>query len=193
MSSAMDSLSVNKQPAREEVSTVAAMSEVSNIPILEFQPLGVDHIAINPECATLACELELTSLPQNKHSEVVYDQNILSEILSNSSVSRSCPETCSEPDKSSYHHQQTIHAPLLHAIELCIDSLRASQIVKPPHDIHTGDSDCETLLKQVQPCFVSAQSLNIAQIMCLNNISSSPNINAMNNAGMLGCLNFLGG
>ena len=44
-----------------------------------------------------------------------------------------------------YDHQQTINAPLLHAIELCIDSLRASQIVKPPHDIHTGDTYCHVL------------------------------------------------
>ena len=94
-----------------------------------------------------------------------------------------------QTSESSYDHQQTINAPLQHAIALCIDSLRASQIVKPPHDIHTGDSDCETLLKQVQPYYISTQSLNFIQIMCLNCISNPPNIKVMNNAGMLGYQN----
>ena len=187
LNSAMDTLSVNQELAKEDVSTVVAMPEV-------FQPLNVNHPAVHPECVTLACELELTNLPQNEHSEDVYDhQHVLSEIQSNPQVSHTCSDVCSKPRKSSYDHQQTINAPLLHAIELCIDSLRASQIVKPPHDIHTGDSDCETLLKQVQPYSISTQSLNIAQIMCLNNISKPPNINSMNNAGMLGCQNFPGG
>ena len=194
LNSAMDTLSVNQELAKEDVSTVVAMPEVLNTPVLEFQPLNVNHPAVHPECVTLACELELTNLPQNEHSEDVYDhQHVLSEIQSNPQVSHTCSDVCSKPRKSSYDHQQTINAPLLHAIELCIDSLRASQIVKLPHDIHTGDSDCETLLKQVQPYSISTQSLNIAQIMCLNNISKPPNINSMNNAGMLGYQNFPGG
>ena len=190
----MDTLSVNQELAREDVTTVVAMPEVLNTPVLEFQPLNVNHPAVHPECVTLACELELTNLPQNEHSEDVYDhQHVLSEIQSNPPVSHTCSDVCSKPRKSSYDHQQTINAPLLHAIELCIDSLRASQIVKPPHDIHTGDSDCETLLKQVQPYSISTQSLNFIQIMCLNYISKPPNINSMNNAGMLGYQNFPGG
>ena len=53
-----------------------------------------------------------------------------------------------QPRKSSYDHQQTINAPLLYAIELCIDSLRASQRVKPLYNIHSGDSESKTLLKK---------------------------------------------
>ena len=194
LNSAMDTLSVNQELVREDVSTVVAMPEVLNTPILEFQPLDVNHTAIHPECVTIACELELTKLPQNEHSEDVYDhQHVLSEIQSNPPVSHTCSDVCSKPRKSSYDHQQTIYAPLLHAIELCIDSLRASQIVKPTHDIHTGDSDCEALLKQVQPCSISVESLNIAQIMCLNYISNPTNIKVMNNAGMLGYQNLPGG
>ena len=193
LNSAMDTLSLNQQPAREDVSSITAMSEVLNTDILEFQPLDVNHIAVHPECTTLACELELDNLPQNEHSKGAYDQHTLSEVLSNAPVLHPCSEICSKPQKSSYHHQQTINAPLLYAIELCIDSLRASQIVKPPHDIHTVDSECETLMKQVQPCSISTQSLNFVQIMCLNYISNPPSIKVMNNAGMLGYLNLPGG
>ena len=192
LNSAMDSLSPSQQPAREDVSSITAMSEVLNTDILEFQPLDVKHIADHPECTTLACELELDNLPQNEHSEGAYDQHTLSEVLSNAPVLHPCSEICSKPQKFSYHHQQTLNVPL-HAIELCIDSLRALPIVKPLYNIHSGDSESKTLLKQVQPCSISVESLNIAQIMCLNNISKPPNINSMNNAGMLGCQNFPGG
>ena len=193
LNSAMDTLSVNQELAREDVSTVVAMPEVLNTPVLEFQPLNVNHPAVYPECVTLACELELTNLPQNEHSEDVYDhQHVLSEIQSNPLVSHTCSDVCSKPRKSSYHHQQTLNVPL-HAFELCIDSLRALPIVKPLYNLHSGDSESKTLLKQVQPCSISVESLNIAQIMCLNNISKPPNINSMNNAGMLGCQNFPGG
>ena len=192
LNSAMDTLSLNQQPAREDVSSITAMSEVLNTDILEFQPLDVNHIAVHPECTTLACELELDNLPQNEHSEGAYDQHTLSEVLSNASVLHPCSEICSKPQKSSYHHQQTLNVSL-HASELCIDSFRALPIVKPLYNIHSGDSESKTLLKQVQPCSISVESLNIAQIMCLNNISKPPNINSMNNAGMLGCQNFPGG
>ena len=107
LNSAMDTLSLNQQPAREDVSSITAMSEVLNTDILEFQPLDVNHIAVHPECTTLACELELTNLSQNEHSEDVYDhQHILSEIQSNPPVSHPCSDVCSgKPQKSSYHHQ----------------------------------------------------------------------------------------
>ena len=192
LNSAMDSLSLSQQPAREDLSSITAMSEVLNMDILEFQPLDVNHIAVHPECTTLACELELDNLPQNEHSEGAYDQHTLSEVLSNAPVLHPCSEICSKPQKSSYHHQQTLNVSL-HASELCIDSLRALPIVKPLYNIHSGDSESKTLLKQVQPCSISVESLNIAQIMCLNNISKPSNINSMNNAGMLGCQNFPGG
>ena len=193
LNSAMDTLSVNQELAREDVSTVVAMPEVLNTPILEFQPLNVNHPAVHPECVTQACELELTNLPQNAHLEDVYDhQHVLSEIQSNPPVSHPCSNVCSKPQKSSYHHQQTLNVPL-HAIELCIDSLRALPIVKPLYNIHNGDFENKTLLKQVQPCSISVESLNVAQIMCLNYISNPPNIKVMNNAGMLGYLNLPGG
>ena len=120
----MDTLSVNQQLAREDVITVVAMPEVLNTPILEFQPLNINHIAVHPECTTLACELELDNLQQNEHSEDAYDQHTLSEVLPNALVLHPCSDICSEPDRFSYHHQQTLNVPL-HAIELCIDSLRA--------------------------------------------------------------------
>ena len=192
LNSAMDSISLRQQPAREDLNSITAMSEVLNTDILEFQPPDVNHIAVHPECTTLACELERDNLPQNEHSEGAYDQHTLSEVLSNAPVLHPCSEICSKPQKSSYHPQQTLNVPL-HAIELCIDSLRALPIVKPPHDIHTGDSECETLLKQVQPCSINTQSLNLVQIMCLNYISNPPSIKVMNNAGMLGYLNLPGG
>ena len=172
LNSTMDTLSLNQQPAREDVSSITAMSEVLNTDILEFQPLDVNHIAVHPECTTLACELELDSLPQNEHSEGAYDQHTLSEIQSNPPVSQPCSEICSKPQKYSYHHQQTLNVSL-HASELCIDSLRALPIVKPLYNIHSDDSESKTLLKQVQPCSISVESLNIAQIMCLNNISKT--------------------
>ena len=107
LNSAMDSLSLSQQPAREDLSSITAMSEVLNTDILEFQPLDVNHIAVHPECTTLACELELDNLPQNEHSEGEYDQHTLSEVLSNAPVLHPCSEICSKPQKSSYHHQQT--------------------------------------------------------------------------------------
>ena len=75
LNSAMDSLSLSQQPAIEDVSSITVMSEVLNTDILEFQPLDVNHIAVHPECTTLACELELDNLPQNEHSEGAYDQH----------------------------------------------------------------------------------------------------------------------
>ena len=66
LNSAMETLSVNQELARD-VSTVVAIPEVLNTPILEFQPVNVNHPTDHPECVTLACELELTNLPQNEH------------------------------------------------------------------------------------------------------------------------------
>ena len=62
LNSAMDTLSVNQEPAREDMSTIAAMSEVLNTSILEFQQLSVNHLVVHPEGTTLACELELLLL-----------------------------------------------------------------------------------------------------------------------------------
>ena len=177
LNSAMDSLSLCQQPAREDLSSITAMSEVLNTNILEFQPLDVNHIAVHPECTTLACELELDNLPQNEHSEGAYDQHTLSEVLSNSNapVLHPCSEICSKPQKSSYHHQQTLNVPL-HAIELYVDSLRALPIVKPLYNIHIGNSESKALLKQVQPCSTSVESLlkSCASTTSVNHLTLIP-------------------
>ena len=114
-------------------------------------------------------------------------------------VSPSCPEICSDPHRytsQNYHNQQAIH---LHqyAIQLCIDNLSAEQMSKhvhddDEHDIHSNDY--ETLFKQLQPCSISAQSLNTVQIMCLNySANNPPIIKAVNTSGMLVSQNLPGG
>ena len=70
--------------------------------------------------------------------------------------------------------------------------LQADHIVMPLHDIPIGDS--ETLLKQVLPCPISAQSLATVQIMCLKYIvNDPPNIDTVNDSGMLVSQNLPGG
>ena len=132
-----------------------------------------------------ASESKITNVLQKEQSCCMDNEHTSPEVVPNPPVSHPCSDVCSgKPQKSSCnHHQQTLNVPL-HAIELCTESLRA---------IHTGDSDCETLLKQVQPYSISTQSLSTVAIMCLNYISNPPNINAMNNAGMLGYQNLPGG
>ena len=290
LNSAMDLLSLCQQPAREDLSSITAMSEVLNTDILEFQPLDVNHIAVHPECTILACEPELSHLQQNEPSESAHDEHIslpdihpdssvklpcseihtcseltdpatssdhgtshfisskvikqkldnkysvnhssitplsghipvsesevtnLSQkeqlkcmasmcdehisspgVVSESPISPSHPEICSDPlrdTSQNYHDQQTIN---LHqcAIQLCIDNLSVIQTSKPvhEHDNHTGDY--ETLLKQLQPCLISAQSLDTVQIMCLNYSARDPsNIDSVNDSGMLVSQNLPGG
>ena len=62
----------------------------------------------------------------------------------------------------------------------------------PLHDIPIDDS--ETLLKQVPPCLISAQSLHTVQIMCLKyNANDPPNIDTVNDSGMPVSQNLPGG
>ena len=280
LNSAMDLLSLCQQPAREDLSSITAMSEVLNTDILEFQPLDVNHIAVHPECTTLACEPDLSHLQQNEPSESAHDEHIplpdihpdssvklpcseihtcseltdpatssdhgtshfisskvikqkldnkysvnhssitplsghipvsesevtnLSQkeqlkcmasmcdehisspgVVSESPVSTSPPEICSEPHRSNYRHQQTVNVPQ------CFIELQADHIVRPLHDIPIGDS--ESLLKQVQPCPISAQSLDTVQIMCLKySANNPPIIKAVNTSGMLVSQNLPGG
>ena len=107
------------------------------------------------------------------------------EVVPDSPASPSHPEICSEPHGCKYFHQQTIN---LHqrAAQLCIDNLPADEIANPGHvhDIYSADYEA---------CSSSAQSLKTVQILYLNYISIPPDINAMNNAGMLGYQNFPGG
>ena len=83
------------------------------------------------------------------------------------------------------------------AIQLCIDNLSAEQMSKhvhddDEHDIHSNDY--ETLFKQLQPCSISAQSLNTVDIMCLSySANNPPNIDDVNVSEMLACQNLPGG
>ena len=115
-----------------------------------------------------------------------------SEVVPDSPASLSHPEICSKPHGCKYHHQQTKNiSPVI--TELCIDNLPADKIVKPVHvhDIHSNDY--ESLFK-LQPCSTSIQPLNTVPIMCLNyNANDPPNIDTVNDSGMLVCQNFPGG
>ena len=139
-----------------------------------------------------ASESKITNVLQKEQSCCMDNEHTSSpEVVPDSPVSPSHPEICPEPHGCKYHHQQAINIST-NVTELCIDNLPANEIVKPVHvhDIHSNDY--ESLFK-LQPCPICIESLNIAQTMCLNNISKPPNINSMNNAGMLGCQNFPGG
>ena len=77
---------------------------------------------------------------------------------------------------------------------MCIGNFSADQTSKPvhEHDNHTGDY--ETLFKQVPPCSISAQSLATVQINCIKyNANDPPNIDFVNDSGMLVGQNFPGG
>ena len=144
-----------------------------------------------------ASESEVPNLSQKEQLKCMAsmcDEDISSPgVVSESPVSPSPPEICSEPHRSNYHHQQTINnSPVV--TEICIDNFSADQTSKSvhEHDKHTGDS--ESLLKQVQPCPISAQSLDTVQIMCLKyNANDPPNIDTVNDSGMLICQNLPGG
>ena len=76
---------------------------------------------------------------------------------------------------------------------MCIHNLPADEIVKPVlvYDIHSNGY--ETLSK-LQPCSPNIHPLNTVPIMCLNyNANDPPNIDTVNDSGMLVCQNFPGG
>ena len=136
-----------------------------------------------------ASESEVTNLSQKEQSRCmasICDEYISSPgVVSESPVSQSFLQICTEPHRSNYHHQQTVNVPQ------CSIELQADHIVMPLHDIPIGDS--ETLLKQLQPCSVSADPLNTVQVMCLNySANDPPNIDAVNSE-MLVCQNLPGG
>ena len=169
------------------------MDDHEHIPSHEVVPVP----PVSPTCSEHILESEVTNLLQKEQSMCMDHEHIpSSEVILDSSVPPSCPEICSDPHRytsQNYHNQQTIH---LHqcAIQLCIDNLSAIQTSKPvhEHDNHTGDY--ETLLKQLQPCLISAQSLDTVQIMCLNySANNPPNIKAVNTSGMLVNQNIPGG
>ena len=148
-----------------------------------------------------AFESKITNLPQKELPYCMDDNHAhipSPEVIPDPSVSPSFPEICSDPHRytsQNYHNQQTIN---LHqcAIQLCIDNLSADRMSKQvhyeEHDNHS--SNYETLFKQLQPCSISDQSLDTVQIMCLKyNANDPPNIDTVNNSGMLICQNFPGG
>ena len=169
------------------------MDDHEHIPSHEVVPVP----PVLPTCSEHILETEVTNFLQKEQSMCMDHEHIRSsEVILDSSVSTSCPELCSDPHRytsQNYHNQQTIH---LHqcAIQLCIDNLSAIQTSKPvhEHDNHTGGY--ETLLKQLQPCLISAQSLDTVQIMCINySANNPPNIKAVNTSGMLVSQNIPGG
>ena len=147
----------------------------------------VSVLPVSPTCPEHILESEVTNLLQKEQSMCMDHEHILSsEVILDSSVSLSTPEICSEPHISNYHHQQTVN------VSQCSMELQDDHIVMFLHDIPTGDS--ETLLKQVSPCPISAQSLATVQIMCLKyNASDPPYIDTVNDSGMLVGQNLPGG
>ena len=152
-----------------------------------LSPEAVPVPPVSPTCSEHIPESEVTNLLQKEQSMCMgYEHIPLSEEILDSSVSPSPPDTCSEPHISNYHHQQTVN------VSQCSMELQADHIVMPLHDIPIGDS--ETLLKQVLPCPISAQSLATVQIMCLKYIvNDPPNIDTVNDSGMLVSQNLPGG
>ena len=107
-------------------------------------------------------------------------------VVSESPFSPSPLEICTEPHISNSHHQQTVNVPQ------CSMELQADHIVMPLHDIPIYDY--ETLFTQMQPCSISAHPLNTVQIMCLTySANNPPNINTVNDSGMLVGQNLPGG
>ena len=117
-----------------------------------------------------AFESEVTNLSQKEQSKCmanICDEYISSPgVVSESPVSQSFVEICTEPHRSNYHHQQTVNVPQ------CSIGLQADHIVMLLHDIQS--SDYETLMKQMQPCSVGAQSLISDQLTCLNYSARDP-------------------
>ena len=144
-----------------------------------------------------ASESKITNLPQKEQSKCMAsmcDEHISSPgVVSESPVLPSPLDICTASHRSNYHHQQTRNnSPVV--TEMCIDNFSADQTSKSvhEHDNHTGDY--ETLLKQLQPCLISVQSLDTVQIMCLTyNANDPPNIDTVNDSRMLVNQNLPGG
>ena len=159
------------------------MDDHEHIPSHEVVPVP----PVSLTCSEHILESEVTNLLQKEQSMCMDHEHIpSSEEILDSSVSPSPPEICSEPHISNYHHQQPVN------VFQCSMELQDDHIVMSLHDIPIGDS--ETLLKQVLPCPISAQSLATVQIMCLKySANDPPNIDTVNDSGMLVGQNFPGG
>ena len=182
------------EPTAPATSNDSVMSHFISGKVIEQKLDNMCSVTHNPIAPLLehvpAFESEVTNLSQKEQSKCmasICDEYISSPgVASESPVSQSFFEIYTEPHRSNYHHQQTVNVPQ------CSIELQADHIVKPLHDIPIGDS--ESLLKQVQPCPISAQSLDTVQIMCLKyNANDLPNIDTVNDSGMLICQNLPGG
>ena len=144
---------------------------------------SVIHSSITPLSGHIpVSESEVTNLFQKEQPKCMAsmcDEHISSPgVVSESPVSPSPLEICTEPHISNSHHQQTVNVPQ------CSMELQADHIVMPLHDIPI--CGYETLFTQMQPCSIRAHPLNTVQIMCLTySANNPPNINTVNGSGML--------
>ena len=175
---------------QKEQSNCMDDDHISSLEVIPVSSSCPEHIPVS--------ESDVTNLPQKEQSKCIDHEHIpSSEVILDPSVSPSCPEICFDPHRytsQNYHDQQTIN---LHqcSIQLCIDNLSADQMSKHVHDdeYDNHSNDIETLLKQLQPCLISAQSLGTVEIMYLNySANNQPNISDVNTSGMLVSLNLPG-
>ena len=152
---------------------------------------SVNHSSITPLSGHIpVSESEVTNLSQKEQSKCMAsmsDEHISSPVVvSESPVSPSPLDICTASHRSNYHNQQTVNVPQ------CSMELQADHIVMPLHDIPI--CDYETLFTQMQPCSIRAHPLNTVQIMCLTySANNPPNINTVNDSGMLVGQNLPGG
>ena len=181
-------------PACEPELSHVPQNEASESVTDEHIPLPDIHpdSSVSPSCSEHipVSESKVTNLSQKEQSKCMTsmcEEHISSpEVISESPVSPSPPEICSEPHISNYHHQLTVN------VFQCYMELQDDHIVMSLHDIPIGDY--ETLMKQMQPCSVGAQSLISDQLMCLYYSARDPsNIDSVNDSGMLICQNLPGG
>ena len=186
-------------PVFEYEVTNLSQKEQSNC-MLDKHVLSLEVIPVSPSCPEHipVSEFDVTNLPHKEQPTCMDDKYIpSSEVILDSSISPSCLEICSDPHRNTsqnYHNQQAIH---LHqcAIQLCIDNLSADQMSKHVHDdeYDNHSNDYETVFKQLQPCSISAQSLNTVHVMCLSySANNPPNIDDVNVSEMLACQNLPG-
>ena len=176
---------------QKEQSNCMDDDHISSLEVIPVSSSCPEHIPVS--------ESDVTNLPQKEQSKCIDHEHIpSSEVILDPSVSPSCPEICFDPHRytsQNYLDQQTIN---LHqcAIQLCIDNLSADQMSKHVHDdgYDNHSNDYETLLKQLQPYLISAQSLDTVEIMYLNySANNQPSISDVNTSGMLVSLNLPGG
>ena len=143
-------------------------------PDSSVSPSCLEHIPVSESKVT-----KLSQKEQSKCMASMCDEHISSPgVVSESPISPSPLDICIASHRSNYHHQQTVN------VSQCSMELQDDHTVMSLHDIPIGDS--ETMLKQVSPCPISAQSLATDPIMCLKyNANNPPYIDTVNDSGML--------